>query len=189
MMKLTCSGKRSKHPTRRERWRGAELVEFSMTLVPFLMFITVLISVSWGIFAKSALQYAVKAAVRTGITLNKEAAGSQTLTAAVKSLVQQNSFGFLPDTSLIHVHYYQPPLPGSTASMVDVSGVTTGSTPGNSAGNVMVVSIDGFQLTPLIARIFRWGATDKSSTTINVLSADLIEQIASTDLAPLGTAP
>jgi hypothetical protein len=104
-------------------------------------------------------------------------------------LVQTNSFGFLQNTSLVQVHYYQPPLPGSTGSLTDVSTVTTGSNPGNSPGNVMVVSVNNYSLPTLIPRIFRWNAVDGSSTTINVSSADLIEQIAYTDLAPLGTAP
>jgi len=160
-----------------------------MTFFPFLMFITVLLSISWAIFAKSALQYAVRAAVRDGITINKEAAGSSDLTTLVKGMVKSNSFGFLKDTTLVKVHYYQPPLPGSSASMTDVSTVTTGANPGNSAGNLMVVSVNGYSLPTLIPRIFRWNAVDKSATTINVSSADLIEQIASNDLAPLGTAP
>jgi Flp pilus assembly protein TadG len=189
MMKLTCLGKRFMKRPRRRRCRGAELVEFTLTFFPFLMFITVLLSISWGIFAKSALQFAVKAAVRSGITINKEGAGSSDLTTLVKNLVKTNSFGFLKDTSLVTVHYYQPPLPGSSASMTDVSTVTTGTNPGNSAGNVMVVAISGYSLPTLIPRIFRWNAIDKSPSTINVSSADLIEQIPSNDLAPLGTAP
>lgn len=160
-----------------------------MTFFPFLALITVLLSISWAIFAKSALQYAVKVAVRTGITIDKTAAGSSDLTTLVKNMVKSNSFGFLKDTSLVQVHYYQPPLPGSSGSMTDVSTVTTGSNPGNSAGNVMVVSVSGYSLPTLIPRIFRWNAIDKSPTTIDVSSADLIEQIASNDLAPLGTAP
>lgn len=187
MMKLTCLGKRSMR--RRQRCSGAELVEFTMTFVPFLMFVTVLLSISWAIFAKSALQYAVRVAVRTGITITKETANGQTLTALMKNLVQTNSFGFLKDTSLVTVHYYQPPLPGSTGSLTDVSTVTTGSNPGNSPGNVIVVAVSGYSLPTLIPRIFRWNAIDKNASTINVSSADLIEQIAYTDLAQLGTAP
>jgi Flp pilus assembly protein TadG len=174
---------------RRQRTRGAELVEFSLTLFPLLMFITAFLSISWSIFARSALQYAVKTAVRNGITIDKVAAGNSDLTSIVKNLVQTNSFGFLRDTSLVHVHYYQPPSTGSTGPVLDVSTVTTGSTPGNYPGNIMVVSVDGYALSPLIARIFGWNRIDKSSSTISVSSADLIEQIDPNDLAPLGTAP
>jgi Flp pilus assembly protein TadG len=157
--------------------------------MPFLCLLTALISVSWGIFAKSVLQYAVKVAVRDGITVDAVAAGSSNLTTIVKNLVQQNSFGFLKNTSLVHVHYYQPPSPGSTGPVTDVSTVTTGSRPGNYPGNIMVVSVDGFSLPPLMVRIFTWSQQDKSSTSITVSSADLIEPIDPNDLAPLGTAP
>jgi TadE-like protein len=179
---------RGKGP-RRRRSRGAELIEFSLTLLPFMAIVTVLLSVCWGIFAKSALQYAVRVAVRTGITIDKTAAGSSDLTTIVKNLVQTNSFGFLPNTNLIHVHYYQPPSPGSSGPVTDVSTVTTGAQPGNWPGNIMVVSVDGFTLPSLIARIYSWNSMDRSSTSISVSSADLIEQIATNDLAPLGTAP
>jgi len=174
---------------RRQRARGAELVEFSLTLIPFMAFITAFLSISWAIFAKSALQYAVKVAVRTGITIDKTTAGNSDLTSIVKNLVQTNSFGFLPNTNLVHVHYYQPPSTGSTGPVTDVSTVTTGPQQGNSSGNIMVVSVDGFSLSPLIVRIFGWNKIDKSPSTITVSSADLIEQIDPNNLAPLGTAP
>lgn len=174
---------------RRRRSRGVELVEFSMVFFPFLMFVTVLLSVSWGIFAKSALQYAVRTAVRTGITVTKSTPGCANLTAYVKNLVVTNSFGFLKDATLVHVHYYQPPLPGATGSMTDVSTVTAMPTPGNSPGNVIVVSVDSYALPTIMPRIFKWNSIDNSKTTINVSSADLIEQMSYSDLAPLGTAP
>jgi len=175
--------------TRRQRCGGQELVEFSLTFLPFLAIVTVFLSVTWGIFAKSALQYAVKTAVRQGITKDKTATGGSDITSVVKGIVKQNSFGFLKDTSLVHVHYYQPPLPGSTAAVTDVSTVTSGATQGNSAGNIMVVSIDNFKLPALMVRIYKWNDSDKSATTINVSSADIIEQIDPQNLAPLGTAP
>jgi hypothetical protein len=151
--------------------------------------VTVILSVAWGIFAKSALQYAAKTAVRQGITKDKTATGGADITSVVKGLAKQNSFGFLKDTSLVHVHYYQPPLPGSTAAVTDVSTVTSGASQGNSGGNLMVVSVDNFQLPALIVRIFTWNKSDKAASSISVSSADLIEQIDPADLAPLGTAP
>lgn len=183
--------------TRRERSSGAELIEFSMTLGPFLMLLTVIISISWAIFAKSSLQYAVKVGVREGITIDKVAAGSSDLTTMVKNIVVANSFGFLKNTSLVHVHYYQPPSPSSSGNVTDVSSCVAGDStspctptqPGNSPGNIMVVSVDGYSLSPLVARIFSWNSIDRSTTSLTVSSADLIEQLDSNDLAPLGTAP
>lgn len=180
---------RCRRPTRRMRCSGQELVEFSLTLLPLLAIVSVYLSIAWGIFAKSALQYAAKTAVRQGITKDKTATGGLDITSVVKGLVQQNSFGFLKDTTLVHVHYYQPPMPGSTAAVTDVSTITSGASQGNSAGNLMVVSVDNYQLPALIARVFTWNKSDKSASTISVSSADIIEQIDPQDLAPLGTAP
>jgi Flp pilus assembly protein TadG len=180
---------------RRARTKGVELVEFSLTLLPFMALITVLISVCWGIFTKSALQYAVKVACRKGITIDKIAANGTDLTTLVKNLVMQNSFGFLKDTSLVHVHYYLPPT-GTSTTVKDVSSCTVVTTTdpctvsvGNYPGNVMIVSVDGYSLQPLIVRIFSWNKSDRSASTISVSSGDLIEALDTTDLAALGTAP
>ena len=60
MMKLTCLLKRHGKPTRRQRSSWVEPVEFSLRRPPSPIIITALISVSWTIFVKSAVQYAVK---------------------------------------------------------------------------------------------------------------------------------
>lgn len=182
--------------SRRARTRGVELVEFSLTLLPFLALITALISICWGIFAKSALQYAVKVGVRQGIVIDKVAANGADLTSLVKNIVVKNSFGFLKDASLVHVHYYQPPT-GSGSTVTDVSSCVAGSStppcsptlPGNYPGNIMVVSVDGYSLNPLIVRILSWNKSDKSASSLSVSSADLIEPLDPGDIAALGTAP
>ena len=180
---------RPRRHSRRRRTGGAELIEFTLTLFPLLMFVTWLVSTGWAFFTTSALQYAVRVGARTGITLNKTTVGSSNLTTYVKNLVVQNSFGFLKDTSLVHVHYYQPPAAGSSGPVTDVSTVTTGAEPGNYPGHIMVVSIDGYSLPPLMVRIFAWNRIDKSPSAISVSSADLIEPMDTTDLPPIGTAP
>ena len=180
---------------RRARTRGVELVEFSLTLLPFIALITALISICWGIFAKSALQYAVKVGVRQGITIDKVAANGTDLTSLVKGIVVKNSFGFLKNTSLVHIHYYLPPT-GSGTTVTEVSSCTVQPTTGtcssgqgNTPGNIMMVSVDGYSLQPLIVRIFSWNKMDKSASSISASSADLIEPLDPNDLAALGTAP
>jgi Flp pilus assembly protein TadG len=170
-------------------------VEFSLTLLPFLALVTALISICWGIFTKSALQYAVQRGVRKGITIDKVAANGSDLTTLVKAIVVQNSFGFLKDASLVHVHYYDPPS-GTSTTVTDVSSCTVQTTSGtcsagqgNSPGNIMVVSVDGYPLPALIVRIFAWNKADKAASSISVSSADLIEPLDPTDVAALGTAP
>jgi hypothetical protein len=112
--------------------------------------------------------------------------GSACLTDSVKGVVQQNAMGLLNGRSglaMIKVHYLQPPPPNSTAAVTDVSNQASG----NSSGNIMQVSVEGYSLAPLLPRIFWKQAPDKAPLTITVSSADLIEP--SRTPACIGTAP
>ncbi len=179
-----------KHRRRGRRFRcgGAEAIEFTLVLLPLISITGVLIDTSWAIFAKSALQRAVRIGVRTGVTLtNSQMTNGATLTSTVKSIVQANSLGVLRDTSLIKVNYLQPPAPGSTAAAVDVSNQASG----DAYPNIMVVSVQNYSLLPLFPRVFSWarGTIDVSPMvfTVKVSSADLIEP--SLNPPPIGTAP
>ena len=177
-------------PTRKGRKgrRGTELVEFTMVLLPFLAILFVLVDVSWAIFAKSTIMYAVRTAVRTGITITgtQTTAANETLTQMVKDSVQANALGFLNGTtgrSCIQVHYFMQDSSSSTG-LTDVSTQANG----NSPGNLMQVSVTNFQLPGLAPRIYNWfTSADKSATTLNVVSADKIEP--SGDTPPIGAAP
>jgi len=170
------------------RCRGAEVVEFSLVLLPLFAMTAVLVDTSWAVFAKSALQRAVRVGVRTGVTLTaSQMAQGACLTDTVKGVVQSSSLGILHGAgglAMIKVHYLQPPAAGSGGAAVDVSGLPGGDAP----GNIMQVSVQNFSLIPLLPRIFNWRqAADNSPLTINVVSADLIEP----SIAPpcIGTAP
>jgi Flp pilus assembly protein TadG len=174
---------------RRRRRRGAEFIEFTFVFLPFLVMMFVLIDVAWCVFVRATLDYAVRAGVRSGITItNTQAtAASSNLTAMVKAIVQQKSLGILRNAdglSKIKVRYYQPPADGSTAAAADVSDQASGDSP----GNIMQVSIEGYTLPALVPRIFGWNeAPDVNGTTIGAIAADLIEP--SHDTPPIGTAP
>lgn len=174
---------------RRRRCRGAEFLEFTFTFLPFVAMLFVLMDVAWAVFVKATLDYAVRAGVRTGITITgtQAAAAGSDLTSMVKSIVQQKSLGTLSGPAglaKIKVHYFLPPSDGSTAPATDVSGQANG----NSPGNIMQVSIEGFMLPALVPRIFSWNqAADASGTAIHAVAADLIEP--SHDTPPIGTAP
>jgi len=173
---------------RRFRWRGSEAIEFTLVLLPLFSITAVLVDTSWAVFAKSALQRAVRLGVRSGVTLTaSQMATGACLTDTVKGIVQQNSLGILNGStgiSMIKVNYLQPPQPGSTAAAVDVSNQSTGDTP----GNIMEVSVQNFSLIPLLPRIFNWKqAADNSPLIITVSSADLIEP--SRNPPCIGTAP
>jgi Flp pilus assembly protein TadG len=172
---------------RARRARGAELIEFTLVLLPMLSMIFVLLDISWGVFTKATLQYAVRVGVRTGITVTgtqAKAANNSDLTTMVKNTVKDNSLGLLQDTSKIKVHYFQPPPLGSSADPTDVCNQASGNAP----LNIMQVSVEGFSQSALVPRLFGWKTSaDSSSTPISAVSADLIEP--SRDVPPKGVAP
>jgi len=183
-----CRANPLRSPKARRR-RGAELLEFTLTLLPMMAMITVLVCTAWAVFVRATLDYAVRSGVRYGITVTgtqATAAGSD-LTTMVKSVVQQRSLGILRGSSglaKIKVHYFQPPAPGSSAAAVDVSTQTNGNTP----LFIMQVSVEGYSLGALVPRIFSWNsAPDNAATAIGAIAADLIEP--SRDVPPIGVAP
>ena len=188
-MNAASTPQRLRRSRRHTRQKGAELLEFTLTLLPYLAITFVLLDAAWAVFVKSTLQYAVRAGVRSGITITgtqATAAGSD-LTSMVKSIVQQKSLGILSGNtglSRIKVHYLQPPPEGSSSAAVDVSSQSSG----NTSPNIMQVSVEGYTLPALLPRIFSWReAPDTSATPIAVVAADVIEP--SHDVPPIGVAP
>jgi Flp pilus assembly protein TadG len=174
---------------RARRSRGAELIEFTLVFLPLLCMTFVLLDTEWAIFVKATLQYAVRAGVRSGITITRvqTTAASSDLTAMVKAIVQSKSLGMLRGPgglAKIKVHYFQPPAPGSTSPAVDVSNQPSGNTP----LYIMQVSVEGYPLAALLPRFYSWrGPVDKNPTVLTVKAADLIEP--SRDVPPIGVAP
>ena len=164
-------------------------MEFTLSFMPFLAMVLVLLDIAWAVFAKSTLTYAVRAGLRQGITITgtQAAAASSNLTAMVKSTVQQNALGLLAGSSglaKIKVHFYQPADPSVNAAPTQVDAAANANQP----MNIMQVSIEGFALSPLVPRLFTWRqAVDNASTSIAATSYDLIEP--SRDVPPKGTAP
>jgi len=177
-----------KVPWRRwSRRRGAEAIEFTLVLFPLLGFTAVLTDTAWAIFAEGTLQRAVRVGVRVGVTLTSaQMAQGACLTDTVKGIVQQNAANMLSGSSglaLIKVNYFLPPSANSTAALTDVSTLANGDNP----GNIMQVSVQGFSLAPLVARIFMGQTPDKNPLLISVNSADIIEP--SNQPPCIGTAP
>lgn len=163
-------------PRRRDRRRGSEVLEFTLTMLPLLAMITVLIDISWALFARSALQRAVRIGVRTGVTLTSAQMGTGAcLTDTVKGVVQANALGLLNSDaglSKIKVNYLQPPPPDSMADALDVSTASNGNQP----GNILQVSVQNFSLLPLIPRLLGPPVrADNNPTVLTVKSADMIE--------------
>jgi hypothetical protein len=167
--------------------KGAEMLEFTLVFLPLLMMIFVLLDISWAVFAKSTLEYAVRRGVRQGITITgtQATAAGTCLTEMVKSKVQSSALGLLRGSSglaKIKVHYFLPS--GTGSAPTDVSALASGNRP----LNIMQVSIEGFALRALTPRIWSWRqAPDVGASAIYAGSADLIE--ASRDVPCIGVAP
>jgi Flp pilus assembly protein TadG len=159
------------------------MIEFTLSFLPFMVLVITLVDLSWIIFAQASLQQAVRMAVRQGITLTS-AQVTGNLTDTVKAAVQQHAVGFLNGATgkgYIKVHYFDQTNPSS-----DVSGQASGNTP----GNIMQVSVQGYPLIPLMPRFFNWsGAIDNSPFSMTVSAADMIEPMASFLVPAIGPAP
>src|ERR1019366_1862151 len=134
--------------------RGAEMIEFTFALLPLLVMVFVLLDVAWAIFAQSTLAGAVRAGLRLGITETKTQmaqAGGTDLTTMVKQRVQSYAGGLLgklptdPRYQAIKVHYYDTTV---TDVCADPNGLKQ--------GYIMTVSIEGYSMNPLVARLWGW---------------------------------
>src|ERR1700691_3671047 len=74
--------------------RGAQLLEFSLVLLPMVALLGVTLDMAWAIFAQSTLQWAVRNAAHSGSNMAaSQLASGACLTGTVKALVQSNALG------------------------------------------------------------------------------------------------
>ncbi len=137
---------------------GSEIIEFGFVIIPLFGFLFLIASVCWLIFAQATLQYAVTEGVRFAITGQNN--GNAHQDAAIQAVVEQNSMGFLSDTSHIQIQYYNP------ASLKPVSGLNS-----NAAGNLIQITVSGLQVIPLAPIL--GGSNTASSITVS--AADIVE--------------
>jgi len=170
------------------RSTGVAVIEFSLAFIPYFAMLSVLCDASWSIFAKATLQYAVRSAVRQGITITgtQATAAGETLTQMVKDTVQHSALGLLNGTSgraYIQVHY----LAQDSSSPTGVTDVSTQAN-GNSPGNIMEVSVNSYPVGALLPRIYSlFMPVDKSPAMVSAFAADRIEP--SNDVPSIGSAP
>ena len=153
---------------RRDSERGAELIEFSLVLIPLLLIAFVMMNVAWMFFAKASLQFAVQTGVRFAVTGTvKQGLGQD---ASIKKIVQDNAMGFLNGSEgLITITFYSP---GNLALPLSGAG-------SNAGGNIVKVSVDGLQL-PVLAPMLGYAA---NRFTLSANASDITES------SPNGTAP
>jgi len=134
---LTFTMRNQPGVTRGGRQHGAEMVEASMILVPLLLMTFFVLDMGMGIFLQSTFQRAVRAGVRYGIT------GQNTIGPcaddSIRATVQRNALGFLGTAgglAAIKVVWLDPDTGAAAAS------------PANISGNILEVSIQGWQFNP-----------------------------------------
>lgn len=157
--------------------RGSELLEFTFALLPLLAIMFAMIDISWSIFVKATLQYAVHVGLRQGITITGPQANGASFTGLVRNIVEANSLGILQGAtglSYIHVNFYTIDQNSSDATygqliLDDASG-------GNAPGNVMQVSVDAYPLPALVPHLYGWAVSANANPgLISAMAADEIE--------------
>lgn len=144
--------------------RGSYLIEASLvTLLLFgLMFL--LIDICLALFTKATLQEAVHAGVRFAVT-DQLGTNQSYMDDSIKAVVQANALGMLSGANgacKISVSYYNP---------------ITGQADGGTGGDVVEVSVAGYNYTPV--GILKSG----SPVSLTASSSDVLEQ------CPLGGCP
>jgi Flp pilus assembly protein TadG len=115
---------------------GNAIIEFALVFVVFMAIIFAAFDFSYAIFVKATLHHAVREGVRfaiSGRTLPGYAHDG-----SIKQVVKDNALGLLnsPEKDeLIKVNYY----------LADGFGAT----PNNAAGNIVVVSVEDYQVAPV----------------------------------------
>lgn len=131
------------------------MLEAALVILPLFALAFALVDIPLAIFVQNVLRNAVREGVRYAIT-QQTASGGQD--GAVKTVVQNNSLGFLADTSHVSVAYVD----GQTLQ-------TSTGVGSNRQGNICVVAITNYPWT-WIAPIWRGG-----SITFNAASSDVME--------------
>jgi Flp pilus assembly protein TadG len=108
------SAKNDRSRFRMQKRRGSELFEFTLVILPFLGFMSLIMNLGWAIFTQSTIQFAVAQGVRYAVTSPK--LGALGMAASVQTYVQQNALGLLSGTAgtatgvdgwnYIYVDYY-----------------------------------------------------------------------------------
>lgn len=152
--------------TRRRKQPGHALMEGGLVLIPFFALFFAFVDYGMAIFLRNTFQHAVREGVRYAVTY-QTLSPSTGQDASVKSVVQTNAMGFLngANASLIQIHYYD----GKTL-------VETGS---NSPGNIVEVSVQGYQWG-VVAPLLR----SASPIGLNAFSSDRMEALPDGQFAP-----
>ncbi len=126
------------------------MVEFTLTFLPFMGFMVVLLNMAWSIYTRSTLQFAVEQGVRYAVT--SQTSGALGQVASIQAVVQKMSYGRLsscgsPPTTLtnpwckIYVNWYQ--VDPKTGVATNVTSTVGGNGAVNGVLPLVEVSVQG----------------------------------------------
>jgi Flp pilus assembly protein TadG len=121
--------------TRNSRRRGAEIIEVTFIVVPLFAITFLLLDLAMAVFLRSTFQHAARQGARYAITGANDTGPCQD--DSIKSVVKTSALGFLsqsPASATVHVHWINP---------------VTGAVSNNAYGNIVEVSVEGYQYGPL----------------------------------------
>ena len=162
---------------RKQKQRGSEMLEFTLVMLPMLMFLFLILDVAWAVYSRATLQYAVAQGVRFAVT--SLTIGTLGQKDSIRTVVQQNAFGRLganssaPAWAKIQVHFY---LPDGT----DVSGVVGGNGQHNGVYPLVQVSVEGLSQTTFMPTIKMPGLGTLSPIIMSARAWDRMEASPST---------
>lgn len=130
---------------------GNTFLEAALVLVPLLALIFAIVDFGLAVFVRTTLQHAVREGVRYAVTYQTMPGRGHD--ASIKAVVQQHAMGLLNGhEDLIQIRYFDP------VSLQEV--------PDNSPGNVVEVSVEGYQwgwIAPLLRAPGTLGITCRAS--------------------------
>ncbi|WP_321472667.1 TadE/TadG family type IV pilus assembly protein [uncultured Paludibaculum sp.] len=117
----------------RYQQRGNAMVETALVILPFFAIVLGIIDYGRAFYTRTALQYSVQAGTRYAVTF--QTLDGMCQDASIKEIVRRSSVGMLNAEDVnnrVFVRYYKPDTLALTAS--------------NLPGNIVEVSIEGYQL-------------------------------------------
>jgi len=149
---------------RKNSERGSYLLEASAITLLILGLMFLVVDLSMALFTKATLQEAVQAGVRFAVT-DRLASGQSYMNDSIVQVVQQNSQGLLNGAN------------GACKISINYFNAVTGQASTGTGGDVIEVSVSGYQYTPV--------GILKSASPISIAasSSDVLEQ------CPLGGCP
>jgi len=138
--------------------KGVAAVEIGLTVVLLFALIFLVMDLSMLVFVKSTLQEAVRDGVRVGVT-GTQVGSNIYLNDSIRAAVQASASGFLNGTA------------GACKIQIDYFNPDTGANSTGTQGDVLVVSVNGYNYTPLAALL-----KSVDPLAISVSSSDIVER-------------